>query len=481
MAIDRTLLLPKSPHNTVHAKYISEQNQLLFTRSDSWLASPYALKSNEAQSFFKSKGLNGQPRNVPTTTNDVQRKKTSVLLQCATVVACLVSILLSMGLGYSLSVLYAELIREFSADRSLVALNQSIYEALLAVGGALWSYPVSRLGYGYCIMIGGLLGSVCVAVCSVATNVPTIIVLVGLLSGACFGVVYMGPFVVAGDISSKHKSAVIGFVSIGSSLGQFTMSYAMEKGIEEYGWKGALLILGALCLNTIPCGMLMVVLQRSQRSNGNVTSSASAKKSLFKPKLFKSKLFWLLLFNSILLAFSALAESRFLVDIAELRGYSRSQGSFLIQLVGAGNLFGGLMGSVSKVACQLSSAAHMAYWILVIGASHVMVVYLMSYAGLIGAAVVNGVGIGNIYAHVAVALYEIYGTEDYAPSFATWNVMKGVGNFMGGFLGGYIQDTTHSYDLLFQSSTIMSVFYSLTFAGICFYRWNRRSAYVPLK
>lgn len=396
--------------------------------------------------------------------------KVSLIIKLLVVFACLVSILISMGLGYSLSVLYAQLIRVFDADRSLVALNQSFYEALLAVGGALWSYPVSKIGYGYCIIIGGIVGSICVIFSSLAVNVPTIIILVGVLSGAAFGIVYMGPFVVAGDIFNSHKAAVIGFVSIGSSLGQFTMSYFMEICIEEYNWNGALMVIGAICLNAVPCGMLMVIAhKRSSRTVSNKTS-ASAKQSLFKLALFKKKLFWLLLLNSVILAFTALAESRFIVDLVELKGFERQIGSFFITMIGISNLIGGLMGSVSKVTCKISSATHMGYWLLVTAVSHGLVVYVDTYAGLLAASLINGLCIGNIYAHVAVALYEIYGTEDYAPSFATWNVMKGIGNFLGGYFGGFTSDTTGNYDLLFQISIILSIFYSLSFFGIVIYR-----------
>jgi MFS family permease len=375
-----------------------------------------------------------------------------------------------MGFGYSLSVIFAQLVRVFEQQRSLVALNQSFYEALLAVGGALWSYPVSKLGYGYCVIIGGIAGSTCIAVSSLATNVPTIIVLVGVMSGAAFGVVYMAPFVVAGDISPNHKTAVIGFVSIGSSLGQFTMSYFMELCIEKYGWNGALLVLGGICLNAVPCGMLMVISSNSAKSDKNAKTSASAKRSLFKPALFKEKLFWLLLLNSVILAFTALAESRFIVDLAELKGFERQTGSFLVTMIGVTNLAGGLLGSVCKFGCKISSSTHMGYWILITAVSHGMVVYIDSYEGLLAAALLNGLCIGNIYAHVAVAMYEIYGTEDYAPSFATWNVMKGVGNFLGGYFGGFINDTTGNYDLLFQVSIILSIFYSISFFGIVLYR-----------
>lgn len=392
------------------------------------------------------------------------------ILRLLVVFACLVSILISMGFGYSLSVLYAQLIRVFEADRSIVALNQSFYEALLAVGGALWSYPVSKLGYGYCLIIGAVIGSVCVAVSSLATNVPTIIILVGILSGASFGIVYMGPFVVAGDIFDSYKKAVIGFVSIGSSLGQFTMSYFMELCIEKYDWNGAMLILGGICLNAVPCGMLMVQAQTQTSKSSSSKPSASAKQSLFKLELFKSKLFWLLLLNSVILAFTALAESRFIVDLVELKGFERQVGSFFVTMIGVSNLVGGLLGSLSKVTCKISSATHMGYWILITGLSHGLVVYLDSYYGLLAAALVNGLCIGNLYAHVAVVLYEIYGTEDYAPSFATWNVMKGIGNFLGGIFGGYTQDTTGSYDLLFQVSIVLSIFYSLSFFGIVLYR-----------
>lgn len=409
-------------------------------------------------------------------------EETSFTLKCLVLLACLTSILISMGLAYSLSVLYAQLIRVFDVRRSTVALNQSFYEALLAVGGALWSYPVSKLGYGYCIIIGAVVGSICVAASSLADSVPTIIILVGVMSGAAFGVVYMGPFVVAGDVFDSHKAAVIGFVSIGSSLGQFTMSYLMEICIEKYDWNGALLILGGICLNAVPCGMLMVIIKQSPAHTGTSKVSASAKQSLFKVALFKDKLFWLLLLNSVILAFTALAESRFIVDLVELRGFERQVGSFFISMIGVSNLVGGLMGSLSKITCKISSATHMGYWILVTAVSHGLVVYVDSYAGLLAASLVNGLCIGNIYAHVAVAMFEIYGTGDYAPSFAAWNVMKGVGNFMGGYFGGYIQDTTGSYDLLFQASIVLSIFYSLSFFGIVLYRKfsGKRNTYVEV-
>ncbi|XP_052802342.1 monocarboxylate transporter 4-like [Mya arenaria] len=455
---------------------VDDSGEQIYTKSDSF----YQVKPKRKQrlpvelEFSLNNGIILPQTKIP---GKFGEKKIPFLLQCALVVACILAIILSIGFGYSLSVLYAELIREFNADRTLVAFNQSIYEALLAVGGALWSYPVSKLGYGYSIMIGGFLGSFSMAICSLAKNVPTVIVLVGFISGASFGVVYMGPFIVAGDISKRYKAAVIGFVSIGSSFGQFAMPYAMERCISEYGWEGALLVLGALCLNAVPCGLIMLVVHRARGAEGDSAQSASAKRSLFKSSLFNSKMFWLLMLNSIILAFTILAESRFLVDLAELRGYTRTEGSFLIQMIGVGNLVGGLMGVASKIVCRLSSAAHMSYCILVVAASHVMVVYFDTYSGLIGAAFVNGVGVGNIIAHVAVVMFEIYGIEDFAPSFASWNIMKGVGNLMGGSLGGVIQDTTGSYDLLFQISAILSVFYSFSFAGICVYRWRRSRTY----
>ncbi|KAL4224877.1 hypothetical protein ACF0H5_015573 [Mactra antiquata] len=447
----------------INAKHYGYRPQKLFVRSDSFIIIKHVpMQYRPDEGRLKLIG-NSKPVD-----------KTDLFFKCVIVFACLVSILISMGLGYSLSVLYAQLIRIFQADRSLVALNQSFYEALLAVGGALWSYPVSKLGYGYSIIIGGLVGSICVAVSSLASAVPVIIVLVGILSGASFGIVYMGPFVIAGDIFEGYKSAIIGFVSIGSSLGQFTMSSIMELCIEEYEWNGALLIIGGICLNTIPCGMLMVLANKYSSKKKSEQPSASAKQSLFKIGLFKQKLFWLLMLNSVILAFTALAESRFIVDLSELKGFTRQDGSFLVSMIGVSNLIGGLMGAISKIFCkQLSSASHMSYWVLIIIISHGMVVYSQSYNSILIAALINGLCIGNIYAHVAIVLYEIYGTEDYAPSFATWNVMKGVGNFMGGYFGGFIQDKTGTYDLLFQISMALSIFYSLSFFAIVIYRYYR--------
>ncbi|XP_018327117.1 monocarboxylate transporter 12-B-like isoform X2 [Agrilus planipennis] len=59
-------------------------------------------------------------------------------------------------------------------------------------------------------------------------------------------------FVTITDYFDKKKSYAIGWSLVGTSIGQLLMPLLVEHLLREFGYKGTVLILGAVCLNALP-------------------------------------------------------------------------------------------------------------------------------------------------------------------------------------------------------------------------------------
>lgn len=60
-----------------------------------------------------------------------------------------------------------------------------------------------------------------------------------------------------GNYFSKKKALAYGIAMSGSGIGTFILAPVVQLLIEQYSWRGALLILGGFVLNLCVCGALM--------------------------------------------------------------------------------------------------------------------------------------------------------------------------------------------------------------------------------
>ena len=91
---------------------------------------------------------------------------------------------------------------------------------------------------------------------------------------------YMSSLIVVGMYFSRKRAIATGIATSGSGLGTFAYAYMTNVLLDEYDWKGTVLILSAILLNVVACGAIYRPLQvndgNSERSssteldNGNV-------------------------------------------------------------------------------------------------------------------------------------------------------------------------------------------------------------------
>ena len=77
------------------------------------------------------------------------------------------------------------------------------------------------------------------------------------ISGLAFGAMATPSIVLLNFYFDKRKSFANGLAMVGSSIGQLCLPYVMTYFIDEFGYRGAMLLYTGVCLQAIPAAMLL--------------------------------------------------------------------------------------------------------------------------------------------------------------------------------------------------------------------------------
>ena len=86
-------------------------------------------------------------------------------------------------------------------------------------------------------------------------------------SGLGFGLIYLPAIVSVGYYFEERRAFATGLAVCGSGLGAFIFNPFSKYLIDEYGWRGAILIEAAIILNCVLCGALFRPLKHVRRRN----------------------------------------------------------------------------------------------------------------------------------------------------------------------------------------------------------------------
>lgn len=85
---------------------------------------------------------------------------------------------------------------------------------------------------------------------------------------------------------------------------------------------------------------------------------------------------------------------------------------------------------------RVPTVYHWVYLAPVVAVSHLMVVNFYDYWPLFGANLLYGISFGVTVAQEPAIMFEASGLERYPKGIALMNLMYGLGNFIGGLIGG---------------------------------------------
>ncbi|KAH8360753.1 hypothetical protein KR084_006941 [Drosophila pseudotakahashii] len=160
------------------------------------------------------------------------------------------------GMTYSFGIFYNEFLDYFNEGKGYTAWIASIMVGVTFSSGPISSSFVNRYGCRAVTIAGAILAASCIIVSMFAQNVLTLIITIGFGTGLGFGLIYLPAIVSVTQYFEARRSLATGIAVCGSGFGTFLFAPLTEYLIGNYGWRGAMLIIGGIVLNCIIFGAM---------------------------------------------------------------------------------------------------------------------------------------------------------------------------------------------------------------------------------
>ncbi|KAL0278499.1 UNVERIFIED_CONTAM: hypothetical protein PYX00_000310 [Menopon gallinae] len=170
------------------------------------------------------------------------------------------SFLISMiadGVSFSFGLLYIEFLKHFEESKSKTSWIGSLFMAVPLLTGPIMSALVDRYGCKYMTMLGGTVSAFGFVLSIFGNSIEWEYVTFGLIAGSGLGLCYVTAVVSIAYWFDKYRTLATGLGACGTGVGTFIYAPLTQYFIDEYGWRGTVLLLAGIFLNMCVCGAVM--------------------------------------------------------------------------------------------------------------------------------------------------------------------------------------------------------------------------------
>ncbi|KAJ0068872.1 hypothetical protein NL108_013346 [Boleophthalmus pectinirostris] len=235
--------------------------------------------------------------------------------------------------------------------------------------------------------------------------------------------------------------------------------------LEGFGWRGSLLILGAIMLNCCVAGALMrpvtqftptqkKVEEQPIRNTSFKDGCVQNVKQFIDLSFFKDKGFVFYLIGSIMYIFGAYPPIVFLSSYAVSQGVDQYSAAYLLSIMGFVDMFvrpgTGLIANCRLVRPKVQY--FFSFAIVFNGTCHLLCPLLTSYPGLVVYAVLFGVGFGMVFALIFECLMDLMGNKRFPSAVGLVTIIECFPMLLGPPTAGLLVDIFGDYKYLFLMS-----------------------------
>lgn len=366
---------------------------------------------------------------------------------------------LSMGIRHGFGLWLLPVTQEQGWTRETFAFAIALQNLAWGVFGVFAGMLADKYG-GFRVIVGGaVLYALGLVGMALSTSTLMFALTAGILIGAAqAGTTYAVVYGIIGrQISAERRSWAMGVAAAAGSFGQFLMVPVEGFLIAEFGWKEALIILGAMALVMAPLawGLREPGFAAGQTAPAREQSIWHALNEAFGYRSFQ-----LLMVGYFVCGFQVVFIAVHMPSYLKDMGQSPQVASYALALIGLFNVFGtyaaGVLGQklakrkilafiyiMRSVAIALFLLAPLSPWSVYLFASVMGLLWLSTVpptnaivAGVFGVAHLSMLGGFVFFSHQ-------------------------IGSFMGVWLGGFLYDRTGSYDIVWYISIALGVFAAL--------------------
>nr|XP_054923013.1 monocarboxylate transporter 9-like [Dermacentor andersoni] len=388
--------------------------------------------------------------------------------------ACALATFFGVAGRRSSGFLYVAILDTFNATRSQAAWPIILLGGVLLLTGLVAGPLAHRYTARPVAIVGGTIGALGLIVSYFATNIEYLVFSLGIVHSIGSGMLFVAIPTVINEHFVRYKGFAMGINFAGASMGTFVFPKFLEMATNQYGFKSALLLFGALCLNAVAFSLFLrqpswlkkklkeqkeqqVQAEKLRSVNDTSGHPTSVKKLEFVPgsfrhglTVFSCPMFYVVMYSYIAFSFAFECYISLLVDFAIDRGVSVSNAVTVLSTSSVACLVGRLTLPVLADKGYFTRQALMTVCLACIGCLYIMLPLVESYAMVfvMAASIAFCVGIPVVLFSVLCAEY--VGIERVSMAFGMVSASAGMTSLARPPVIGYFRDEVGSYDNLFR-------------------------------
>uniref|UniRef100_A0A8C6ZEB0 Monocarboxylate transporter 7-like n=1 Tax=Nothoprocta perdicaria TaxID=30464 RepID=A0A8C6ZEB0_NOTPE len=330
---------------------------------------------------------------------------------------------------------FVEIQQHFDELASMTSWITSITIAIFHLGAPVASSLCVRYTHRAVVITGGVLAFSGMALGFLGLDMVWIS-LYWCFSGLGISFSWIPAISIVSHYFSEKRALANAIASAGECAFAFTFGPFFQWLIGQYGWKGALLLIGGIQLNICVCGALMRPLKRAKGPGAHKT---------FNWMLLRRLDFVLYAIFGILAAMSFFVPPLFLVPLSYSLGIDESWTASLLSVLALVDFAGRLLcGWYANL--HLTRTVHLlAMTITLISTSLMLLPLANSYLSLAIFTSFYGFFFGTTVAIHITVLADVVGMSDFDSALGLFMLIRSTGGFLGPPLAGLIVDMAGDY------------------------------------
>ncbi|XP_067668054.1 monocarboxylate transporter 3-like [Haliotis asinina] len=415
------------------------------------------------------------------------------------VAACFVNNMLVIGLIKAYGILFVQFLKRFQASTSETSVILGIKAAAFSLSAMLaLNVLITRISIRKLSLLGSILTSAGILLSMFAKNVAFIIFTQSLLTGLGNAFVYGPGIYLLGQYFDKKRPLAIAIANSGISIGLMALPTLITYLFDEFGFKGALMLLGGIMMQTIVCAALFRPFQHQDSgslsskqladdiSDSNAPASvitdndleiSTTEKTSFtetsaeakmQPRLsccggvckvcmftmdlslFKNPIFIGILGFSFLGLIGNELSGAFIPPLAKEKGLTDMETAKLFTVAAALDLFSRLLPGLIAQFGLMTRPKMLAGAFFILGITFQFTGYCSNYRGMLGFIIVFGSFSGFFFSLLPVIIIDLMGLDKFPKAFGFVQVSQGIAGALIYPVLGTFRDLTGNYSVTFH-------------------------------
>lgn len=376
------------------------------------------------------------------------------LLSFVVISAC-VLLAINFGMRGSFGFFMAPISTEFNYGREIFAFSLALQNLCWGLFQPITGAIADRFGTVKSIYIGSIAYGLGLYVTATADSFWGLHIGAGILvgmgiAGTGFGVILPA---LARMVSEEKRGLALGLGTAAASLGQLLVIPIAQEFIVAYGWQVTLMILagGSLC---------MLLLSRPFRNDGQRSVAANLDQDQTLPEALREASqhvhYWLLIAGFFVcgfqLAFITVHMPAYLSD----NGFDANVAVISLSLIGLFNIFGCLLFGSWSGKYSKKNLLGIIYLLRAIAITAFMVIPITTTSIYLFSIVTGFLWLATV-PPTSGLVGQMFGLKHMGSLYGVVFLNHQLGSFLGVWLGGYLYDTSGSYDIVWWAAAAIAL------------------------